>query len=310
MKTLLGFNSIHLEPAVCWEKLILYCKKQETRLEGPWEEGDPVVKNKQAKEKDSISRELISGQTNLKEVALNHPGQIVSNGTGFLRLLLFKETRYFKHLKVFLLVGQTGRGKSLGVRKIFKNAYILADNKNPWADGYSDQRELVIEEFGPGMMNINTLKRILDSYAVSLPVKGGFVNGTFDTVIITSNNELESWYPGAGDPDIAALARRISVYHFDNDDDRKRAFRDMLLWRNEREQPLQLPAEAQKIVDIIDEIEKEIPAGVATGIEPLQSAIKDCAQPALPIPDRHNLSQYDALDPIDIVDLEEFNYIS
>lgn len=257
VKALLGFDSIHLEIARQWDKLILYCKKQETRLEGPWEAGDAAAKKSASDKKDSISAALMNGETTMKQIALQNPGQIVTHGIGYMRLLTFKGSPIYKRLKVFLLLGKTGRGKSLSIRKIFPEAYILADNKNPWADGYCDQRELVIEEFGPGMMNINTMKRILDSYAVSLPVKGGFVNGTYDTVIITSNNPISTWYRDASDEDMLALERRINVYRFDGDDERDDGIRAMLSWRRQRDEAEELPEEAKKIVDLVDRLASE-----------------------------------------------------
>lgn len=119
--------------------------------------------------------------------------------------------------------------------QIFPDAYVMADNKAPWADGYNDQRELVLEEFGPCMMNINWLKRILDVYTLSLPVKGGFQTAFYDTVIITSNQRVEEWYPGAAREDIDALRRRIEHYDYDNDNRREDGVRAMLRWRAERD---------------------------------------------------------------------------
>lgn len=312
VKALLGFETIHLEIARQWDKLILYCKKSETRLEGPWEAGDAAAKKTASDKKDAISAALMRGETTMKQIALQTPGQIVTHGTGYMRLLTFKGSPIYKRLKVFLLLGSTGRGKSLSIRKIFPEAYILADNKNPWADGYCDQRELVIEEFGPGMMNINTMKRLLDKYAVSLPVKGGFVNGTYDTVIITSNNPICTWYREASEVDMEALTRRIELHYFNTDDDRDNAIRAMLSWRYQRDLPDELPKEAQKIIDIVDRLAEEQTRGR------MQPSINEEAVAAEPVAPSHPLSDPNPphvggsfldLDDVLDLDMQEFDYI-
>lgn len=86
--------------------------------------------------------------------------------------------------------------------------------KTPWFDGYNGQDVMLLDDFGPGMMCINFLKRLLDRYPVQLPVKGGSVALRAKTIFITSNYMMSEWYPKAGAMDYEALLRRIEWVDF------------------------------------------------------------------------------------------------
>lgn len=67
------------------------------------------------------------------------------------------------------------------------------------------------------MMNHNFLKRLLDRYPITVPVKGGAESWSADCIVLTSNVDLETWYPGLPLSDFNALKRRIEIFQFPGD---------------------------------------------------------------------------------------------
>ena len=67
------------------------------------------------------------------------------------------------------------------------------------------------------MMNVNILKRILDRYPMDVPVKGGHVRWNPETIVMTSNDPLEEWYPGLSRENLLALKRRMTIFEFPKD---------------------------------------------------------------------------------------------
>lgn len=89
--------------------------------------------------------------------------------------------------------------------------------KTPWFDGYSGHKVALLDECGAGMMNVNILKRILDRYPMDVPVKGGHVRWNPETIVMTSNDPLEEWYPGLSRENLLALKRRMTIFEFPKD---------------------------------------------------------------------------------------------
>lgn len=115
--------------------------------------------------------------------------------------------------------GPTGTGKSKRVMERFPgtDVYILpltTQKGMPWFDGMAGQPVLLIEELtGNSQIALKDLLRILDDYPVLLPVKGGYTQAVYNTVIITSNLSPEQAYAddlANADPNhVAAFRRRI-----------------------------------------------------------------------------------------------------
>lgn len=84
-----------------------------------------------------------------------------------------------------------------------------------WFDGYNFEHVVLFDEMGPDALSIQRMKKLLDRYKEQVPVKGGFVAWCAEVVILTSNYPMMEWWPKASAADFSALARRVTVFDFD-----------------------------------------------------------------------------------------------
>lgn len=124
-------------------------------------------------------------------------------------LRLKKESRGWKPVRVTVLWGDTGAGKTRRAFEIDPDLYTAYDLKDlKWWCGYNGEKTILIDEFR-GHPDLAWFLRLLDGYGMPLQVKGGSTFKAWDHVIITSNHPPEGWYPGTWD-DSNPLKRRIS----------------------------------------------------------------------------------------------------
>jgi len=155
--------------------------------------------------------DLIRAGGGLKRVAEAAPEAIIKFGRGLAHLHgLLHPPVHRIGVKVFLLWGPSGTGKTRSAFLFDPALYTVFDQKAPWFDGYQEEKTILLDEMGPGQLCINFLKRFLDVYPVNLPVKGASIPMRATTVIITSNYPMREWYPAASLTDMNALERRIT----------------------------------------------------------------------------------------------------
>jgi hypothetical protein len=112
-----------------------------------------------------------------------------------------------------VFIGPTGTGKSkLAWERAGMDAYVKDPNSKFWC-GYSGQRIVVIDEFR-GRIDVSHLLRWLDRYPCNVEIKGSSVPLCCESFFITSNLEVDQWYPELDTDTLEALKRRIKVTHF------------------------------------------------------------------------------------------------
>lgn len=215
VKSHIGIQYAHCEPAHDWRALIDYCKKEATRVEGPWEGGESGSQGKRSDLGAVV--EVVRGGGGLAAVAQQHPHMVLkfSKGLSVLDSVLNPPPPRTNQ-KVFLLVGGTGTGKTSICYNMFPDLYSVFCMKAPWFDGYHGQSTILLDEMGPDMMSINFLKKLLDIYPLMLPVKGASTPCKSSCILITSNYAIGDWYRGAGPTDQLALARRVRIFVVEN----------------------------------------------------------------------------------------------
>jgi len=117
-----------------------------------------------------------------------------------------RDAEKWRVVTVKVYFGRTGTGKT---RKAMNNesVYKLDTANNLWFDGYNRETRLVIDDFY-GWIKYGHLLQLLDGYKMRLEVKGGFCYAFWVSVIITSNKDVDLWYPNVNDT--SALRRRIT----------------------------------------------------------------------------------------------------
>lgn len=124
-----------------------------------------------------------------------------------MRLNVLRENREYKSVRVTVIIGPTGAGKSRRAREIDPNLYqIMTGDDKLWFDGYTGQKTVLLDDFYGGI-KYGYFLNLIDGYPFQLPIKGGFTWKNWEHVIITSNDHPEQWYTRGFTP---ALQRRVS----------------------------------------------------------------------------------------------------
>lgn len=109
-----------------------------------------------------------------------------------------------REVNVITLIGDAGSGKTKYAYEHYPDLY--SKPRGDWWDGYTGQTTILLDDYY-GYLPYCELLRVLDRYPYQVPIKGGFVQAQWDTVIITSNNHPEKWYKDIGLT--PALRRRL-----------------------------------------------------------------------------------------------------
>lgn len=192
-------DSIHLEPRRgTREQARDYCRKEATRIDGPWESGDfGVGGSGRRSDLVTIVERLRDNPRELGELSVEFPGSYCSARGGLRDIaahLLYREARQFRSVKTLVLHGDGGVGKTSWAVRHYPNSYRLTQpDSQLWWDGYNGEETLIIDDFY-GWIKWGMFLVLLDGYSVRLPVKGGHTWALWDRIIITSNALPDSWY--------------------------------------------------------------------------------------------------------------------
>lgn len=175
-----------------------YVGKQDTRIDGPWEDGFFTTQGQSAGIAAAASA---AKKMKLSEVAANFPETFIKHSTGLTKYSFLcgpKPDDVIINKKVFVLWGSTGVGKTRTARAFSDDFYLVpVMHDRLWFDGYEGQKTIIFDEF-KGQIPLTTLLQIIDIYAISLEVKGAHVKVNAPTVIFTSNFPPDQWYDWTG----------------------------------------------------------------------------------------------------------------
>lgn len=188
-----------------------YVWKEETRVEGTqFELGTRPFKRNNASDWDAVWRCAMDGDilSIPAEIRVRHYRTLRAIAADYSQPVAMERT-------CDLFVGPTGTGKSkLAWERAGLEAYCKDPNSKFWC-GYSGQEHVVIDEFR-GRIDVSHLLRWLDRYPVNVEVKGSSVPLRARSFWITSNLDIEQWYPELDEATVRALKRRIKVTRFEN----------------------------------------------------------------------------------------------
>lgn len=112
--------------------------------------------------------------------------------------------------EVYVLVGNTGTGKSRLVHSVSGDLWCATDCSGKWFDGYKGEADVLFDDFDGDASLLTFFLKLCDRYPMQVPVKGGFVDWLPKRIFFTSNTAAEGWWPTAGAPLFAAFKRRVS----------------------------------------------------------------------------------------------------
>lgn len=181
-----------------------YCKKPESKdpdKNPSYEEFGELPAQGQRTDWCVAVEQIVSG-TPVEEVVVAQP-QLLPGIRALERFKAMMLKPKHRDVEVIVCYGDAGTGKSRYAWDNFPDLYSKPNGE--WWDGYSGQTTILLDDYYGGIQYSEFLK-VLDRYPLQVPVKGGFVYGQWDRVIITSNKHPSLWYSRGMTP---ALARRL-----------------------------------------------------------------------------------------------------
>lgn len=238
IKTMLGIETIHLEPARgTKEQNIEYCTKpnesgypEKVIVQVSYQKEKKTLNNRRSRDKNEEMRLFLNDlrTKTLEYIEDEYPVRYYREMPLILKYRLDKEQGsdvWDGDLKTknFWIWGKTGTGKSTWARRQLKepgdrrNYNIFYKAINKWWDGYGDQRVVLIEDWNPGE-NGSLSKALLqyvkvwaDRFTFNAEIKGGtravFPGRYF--LIITSNHSIDESFQGISSEDVDAIKRRF-----------------------------------------------------------------------------------------------------
>jgi len=193
VKKLFGRNDLHLEERFGTQlEAITYCQK-----DGEFHEwGTKKTQPKQSTRTDlEAFREAIKEGQNDLQLAESNLGAFARYPKMIdrMRVLLPPKRTDDNPIKVCLFIGLPDTGKTREAYAQFPDLYSFPIGKDLWSDGYSGQREVLVDDFA-GEMRLVDLLRFLDRYPIQIPKKGGFNWWCPERVIVTTNIHPSDWY--------------------------------------------------------------------------------------------------------------------
>lgn len=132
------------------------------------------------------------------ELAADTPSQFIRYARGIQALSELAPGPKWRDVKVFVLAGPPGVGKTSLVYETFGYAdvYPVASLAPVWFDRYSSQRVLLLDDIEVSL-GAKVFLRMLDGHPYIAPRKGGSVLARYDRVCICTNylSDLEGLQP-------------------------------------------------------------------------------------------------------------------
>lgn len=166
-----------------------YCKKEKTRLEGPWTFGVYPFRKNNKKDWDQIFLHAKRGEID------KIPSQVVvQNYSNLTKIARDHLPKYeCSHLRGIFIFGQSGIGKSTLARSLFPNLDVFTKAPSKWFDSYQGEKVIIWDDIDPelGHKFSTNLKLFTDRYPVVVETKGSSISLRHDYFIITSQYPFE-----------------------------------------------------------------------------------------------------------------------
>ena len=197
------------------ESNIAYCSKDDTAVQPPerFTHGT-VVHERQRTDLETLKGAIRKGER-LHSLIDEFSHLFAHNPKGMMLMFnTFHPIQEKINRVVQVYYGKTGTGKSHMARTNYPDAFIypVQHSSMTWFDGYQGEKTVIFDEFS-GQMSLEMMKKVIDCWRVSVPIKGGFVPWEPEMIIFTSQKPPYDWYNWEKhtDEDKQAFFRRITV---------------------------------------------------------------------------------------------------
>lgn len=195
------FPLCHLEVAANITRAIRYCRKEDTRVSGPWTEGEPPTGSAGSAQVDLWDEWYKAASEGRME---DIPAKILIKFFGNLDKIRCKNAVRVDQPDVrgIWLTGPPGVGKSHWVRKTLSQDGYYPKPANKWWDGYANQNFVILEDLDHDTVKFmpHQLKIWADKWSFVAEAKGTAVFPVNRWLVVTSNytmRELFASFDGA-----------------------------------------------------------------------------------------------------------------
>jgi len=184
-----------------------YCKKSETRLDGPYEFGT-MGRCAQGRRNDlaRLKKAITDGLSDRQLWEECFEGMAKHHRAMDKYRFVLQEQRTTK-TQTIVLFGTPGTGKSHWCRETYPDAYWK--QRSNWWDGLGLAPTVVMDDFY-GWLPFDQLLRLCDKYPLMVETKGSQSHFFATTICITSNTLPSTWYKNV--PNFAAFIRRVDKW--------------------------------------------------------------------------------------------------
>jgi len=200
-----------------------YCKKAESRVNGPWELGHEKVPQQGKRNDWALVAEKISQGCTRKQILLDQPHLApCAKGVDALIEAHLPDPPLQRDIKVFYLYGPTGTGKTHRAYTTFPQAFKVKGKyfEGKSFDKYEAQKVLILDEWDPTEWSLTLMNSILDKWECCLQCRYFNKYAYWETVIICTNFKPTECYPAVYQLQRDSFLRRLTdVYEIKSRDD-------------------------------------------------------------------------------------------
>lgn len=229
VKAMLGGESVHIERRMgTAEQAIAYSKKEDTRIDGPYEYGEPKQQGKRV-DLENFKTDVLAGKR--KRDLIDDHLIVFARYPKLYDIINSKRPQRETPPIVTLLIGPTGLGKSRFVYDKYRGNEELyqtpLSNGTMWYDTYDGHEIVLIDDFAGAAshMTLTTLLKLLDRYPQLVPTKGSHTWFYPTHVYVTTNILPKDWYKweNRGEQYLALERRFAHTLLFERGEDMKEA---------------------------------------------------------------------------------------